>query len=289
MKDYSLYEVMTMPDPNFPVKVMINSFSKQDIAYEKHWHEHIELLFFKEGSAIVECNYTPIEVAPLDVVILNPTDLHRIISTSDYLSYHVIIIDVKMLLGQYLDTCNTKYISPIDQNSIIFKNKINKNELINKCLDDIILEFAEKKIGYELEIKSSIYHLFVLLLRNHVEKYLTQSEYNMRIKYLERFNTLFKYIEKHYNEKITISHCAKMLNITDSHFCHLIKIITGKTLSNYVNYIRFLKAKTLLKSTDMSITEIALATGFNDIAYFTRIFRRLSNTSPSEYRKSESS
>ncbi len=83
---------------------------------------------------------------------------------------------------------------------------------------------------------------------------------------------------------ITTHKCAKMLNITVSHFCHLFKQLTGMTFSNYVNYLRIKKAETLLRNTNMTITEIAISIGYNDVAYFSRIFKKQKNISPSEYR-----
>lgn len=285
MKDYSLYEVMNMPDPNFPIKVYDIQSSKDGSLFPTHWHEHIELLYFVTGKAVVECSQKAYKAAPGDLVVVNMNELHQGESVSGPVRYYCIIIDISLLLGQSNERCQTKYISPIMQNLILFKNIINSQPEINTCIQDIIEEYYERKNGYELEITSLVFHLLVMLLRNHVDKYLTPEQYNLRSKNMERFNTVFKYIESNYTEKVTVASCAQMLNITGSHFCHLFKLITGKTLSSYVNYLRLKKAETLLKNTSLNITEIALATGFNDITYFTRLFSRQRRMSPSEYRR----
>lgn len=67
MKDYSLYEMMDMPDPNFPIKVYHVTYKKLRELFKRHWHEHIELLYFIEGQAIIECNLRPIKVIPGDI------------------------------------------------------------------------------------------------------------------------------------------------------------------------------------------------------------------------------
>jgi AraC-like DNA-binding protein len=285
MKDYSLYEIMDMPHPDFPIKIHKISSSTPDLLFPSHWHEHLELLYFIKGKALIECNQQPFEVSPGDLVVVNSNELHYGENISDSLFYYCVILDISLLTGVSSDAVQTRYISPISQNRILFKNRIEENDTVKECILNMIREYDQKNIGFELEIKSSIYHLLALLLRHYVEKTLTTGEYDLRAKNLERFYRIFKYIEANYTEKISIHDCAAMLNITDSHFCHLFKLITGKSLSDYVNYLRLKKAETLLRNTSLSITEIALESGFNDINYFSRLFGRYKNTSPSKYRK----
>lgn len=189
-----------------------------------------------------------------------------------------------MLMGQTHDTSQSKYILPIASNLILFQNKISGDALINECINKIICEYNEKKSGYELAIKSAIYYLFVILLRRYINKVLTEKEHSLREKNMDRFSRIFRYVELNYMYPITTHKSAKMLNITVSHFCHLFKQLTGITFSNYVNYLRIKKAETLLRNTNMTITEIAISIGYNDVAYFSRIFKKQKNISPSEYR-----
>mgnify|MGYP001943253646 FL=1 len=69
-----------------------------------------------------------------------------------------------------------------------------------------------------------------------------------------------------------------------SHFCRLFKEVTGQTLIEYVNDIRLSKAKAMLQDPNLSITEIALSTGFSDINYFSRLFKKTYQISPSGMR-----
>lgn len=287
MKDYSLYEIMDMPVPDFPVKIHKTASDTPGGLFPCHWHEHLELLYFTRGKAVIECNQQPIEASSGDLVVVNSNELHYGENKSDSLFYYCIIMNISMLTGVTSDPCQTRYISPISQNRILFRNRISGDEEIKKCILNIIQEYDQKQIGFELEVKSSIYHLLALLLRSYAEKMLTTGEYDLRARNMERFSRIFKYIESNYTQKITIHECASMLNITNSHFCHLFKLLTGKPLSDYVNYLRLKKAETLLRNTTLSITEIALESGFNDINYFSRLFTRYRNVSPSRFRKEQ--
>ena len=72
-----------------------------------------------------------------------------------------------------------------------------------------------------------------------------------------------------------------------SYFCRRFKQITGKTPLEYVNGYRLAKAHALLTTTDMTVAQIALITGFSDSNYFTRVFTRHYSLSPTKIRNKE--
>jgi transcriptional regulator GlxA family with amidase domain len=111
------------------------------------------------------------------------------------------------------------------------------------------------------------------------------SEYNIRIKYLENLNSALKYIADNYLEDITTSQLAKIANFSEYYFSSVFKKTTGMTVKEYIHHFRINKAEILLKSTNMTISEVAINTGFNDINYFSRIFREYKQVSPTIYRK----
>ena len=159
-----------------------------------------------------------------------------------------------------------------------------KHDIID-CVQGIIDEYENKEMGYELHIKSLVYKLFVILLRKHLKKVLKQNEYEIRIRNLERMNMVLDYIEKNFTQEITIDELAAMCCVTRYHFCHMFKKLTGKTVSEYVNFMRINKAEQLLKNTDMYVNEIAEAIGFNDTNYFSRTYRKFRNVSPANARR----
>lgn len=283
--DYSLYEIMDMPNPNFPIKMGKSGPVPKNDGFLAHWHEHVEMLYFVSGSASVGCGSKNYEVETGDLIIVNSSELHKLESKDNNLVYYCIIYDLPLLLGSESDTCNTKYLSQISQNRILFKNQIRQDRECNDCIEKMLSEYEHAVFGYELEIKSLMLHLITILLRNHVDRTLTPEEHDRKMQMLFRFEKLFQYIEVHYASPITTQSCASHLNLSLSHFCHIFKEVTGQGLTDYVNRIRISKAQTLLQGTDMSITEIALAVGFNDLGYFTRFFKKVTKTTPSGFRK----
>jgi len=88
MRDYSLYEKAYLPDQSFPVRVFCNHDENNDSGIHTHWHEQIELLYFIQGNATIECNSSPIDVEPGDLIVVNSNDFHRVQNGWDTVIYY---------------------------------------------------------------------------------------------------------------------------------------------------------------------------------------------------------
>jgi AraC-like DNA-binding protein len=285
MKDYSNYFYKKMPDENFFVDIFKNEHHNPGPAFGIHWHEHIQFFYFTKGEASLICNSKKINVKAHDIIIINSNELHYIENLCDNLAYYVIRVDLSFLFSNQVDSCQTKFMAPLSQNLILFKNLVRNDKNILNCVNKIIKEYFNKEIGFELAVKSYIYELIVLLIRGYIKKIFTEEEFNSQVNNLRRFNVILKYIENNFTQRTTISELAAMANVSNYHFCRLFKQITGKSAVDYINKLRIDKAVCLLCENDLNITEIALACGFNDSNYFSRLFKKHKNISPAEFRK----
>jgi AraC-like DNA-binding protein len=78
---------------------------------------------------------------------------------------------------------------------------------------------------------------------------------------------------------------AEVAGMSRFYFCHSFKEVTGQTISDYINYIRISMAESKLDNTDLSITDIALSVGFDDINYFSRVYKKHKGISPKAARR----
>ena len=288
MKDCKNYYYKEMPDSNFCVDIIQKENFKTGNQLNAHWHEHIQLYYFTDGTAFLECNKKRVTVSSGSIVVINSNELHFLESLSDNLKFYVIRIDLLFLFSNQVDLCQAKFLTPLSQNLIMFKNLIDGDNQILECVKKTIQEYFSNDIGYELAVKSSIYQLIVLLLRKHITKILTNEEFLMKVKNLKRFDSVFKFLEDHYSEKINIKDLADQINISIYHFCRIFKQIAGKTTTNYINGLRMEKAAEFLKEDDLNITEISLKCGFKDINYFSRLFKKYYGISPTNLKKQNS-
>jgi len=92
-------------------------------------------------------------------------------------------------------------------------------------------------------------------------------------------------IETNYPEKITLRQVARLCGMGPSQFSRAFKRENGTAFREYIMQFRINKALALLKNLPISVTEAALASGFNDLSRFSRIFRRYIGVLPSSYLK----
>lgn len=92
------------------------------------------------------------------------------------------------------------------------------------------------------------------------------------------------YLETAYLEPLSISRIAAEVGASASHMQRAFRSHFGVTIIGYLQARRLERARTLLLTTDLSITEVAFASGFHDHGYFTRRFTREQGVSPSAYR-----
>lgn len=283
--DKTLREPMTMPDPQFPIKVHRCEFDgRGQVLFNHHWHEHLEILYIVSGEASLECGSSTFTVKEGDMIVINRNELHYGLSLSDHLFYYALIADFSLLQSHSLDATEMKFITPITQNRLIFENRISGDDALASMLS-IIHELEQREFGYELAVKSELYRLLTLLVRGYVATVLTLDEYVERMKNVERFAPIFKYIEEHYREDLSVELLSGMAGLSRFHFSRLFKEISGRTVTEYVNETRLNRADYLLRESPLTVSEIAAATGFNDIYYFSRIFKKYKSMAPSALRK----
>lgn len=96
---------------------------------------------------------------------------------------------------------------------------------------------------------------------------------------------ILTYINANYNKKITLCDLAQKSGYSKSRFSHIFSENTGTTPIKYQNDIRLKISCEMLSSTSSSITDIAFSCGFNDPLYFSRLFKKKYNVTPSKYRE----
>ncbi|WP_139903260.1 response regulator [Clostridium thermarum] len=100
-----------------------------------------------------------------------------------------------------------------------------------------------------------------------------------------KINEAIKYITANYNKDISVESVANALYISSSYLMHLFKDNLGKTFNECLTEIRINAAKELLSNPKYKVYEVCDKVGYNDIKYFSQIFKRSTGMTPSEYSK----
>jgi AraC-like DNA-binding protein len=92
------------------------------------------------------------------------------------------------------------------------------------------------------------------------------------------------FIDGHFEEELSLPRVAKAVNVSANHLSEKFKQVTGVNFVEYIARARFEKARCLLHDSNLRVSEIAFAVGFQSLSQFNRVFKKLSGKSPTEYR-----
>ena len=103
--------------------------------------------------------------------------------------------------------------------------------------------------------------------------------------YSKLVSNAINYVKLNFKYEIGLSSIADELFVHPTYLAKKFKEETDKTISEYINEIRVKEAKMMLKTTEFKIEDIAYYVGYNDKKYFSKVFKKIYNQSPSDYRK----
>ena len=89
------------------------------------------------------------------------------------------------------------------------------------------------------------------------------------------------FIDDHFTEPITLNDVAEMAYMSPNYFSQYFKKVTGQNFSDYLSGLRIKKAQELLKNSDMSVIDIAMACGFHNMSNFYRMYKKHTGSTPS--------
>src|SRR6266705_4396530 len=93
-----------------------------------------------------------------------------------------------------------------------------------------------------------------------------------------------KFIHEHSDDELSLTKVAKFSNISGNHLSEKFKEVTGINFVDYIARARTEKARELLENSNLRISEIGFAVGFQSLSQFNRVFKKLSGKSPTDFR-----
>ena len=290
MENYFIEPVFTKDGIPTSFDTETQSYVGRIITAHAHMHDKIEILYCLEGAIIVYLNGSENYISTGDMVIINSNEVHQIIGNTDGLNrYLVFKIEPEMLSTSSQSVFEMKYILPFTISSASYPQIIRKQLLETTELPEIFLlvdgENREKSYGYELAIHGCACRIFLWILRYWHSLGLEINDSSIPSNHMDMLKRAFAYVDAHYAENISASSTAEHCNVSYSYFSRMFKKNMGRSFTEYLNQFRITKAEELLTSTDKSITEIALDTGFSDAGYFIKVFKRQKGLSPRKFKK----
>lgn len=252
-----------------------------------HWHEEVELSYAKRGSIIVETVNGIYTIKEGEAYFVNANvvnakhsadEKQNIVIESSHIFHPV------LLAGHYQSIYETKYLNPVLHNTTIdvltIKNDTDSGKEIIKILKK--LDQLKKSENNEFEVRNLLSNAWLELTKEIEFQKQNKTYFSMYAQ--ERAKEVLSYIHEKYHEKITISDIAAHINVSERECIRSFKNAFKQTPIEYLNQYRMEQAKKLLIETNLQIKEISYMTGFQNDAYFSKVFKQCLGKTPKEYR-----
>ena len=261
--------------------------NRETDSYPIHWHTAMEIIMPYENTYSITIGSDTISLNEDDIIIIPPGELHSL-SAPDSGSRMIMLVDYSLL-------CNLKGMDSLLNllHPYMVIRKSNNDELkdeLAEVLRNYMLEIESEYFGgfqyHEARIYSLLITFFVVLGRGTAnnERRFGNFTTNKQHEYVQKFMNVCNYINEHCTEDVTVDELADIAGFSKFHFARLFKQFTNVSYYDYLTRKRIEHAETLLITPDISITEVAMQSGFNSLSTFNRVFKNMKNCTPSEYK-----
>jgi AraC-like DNA-binding protein/mannose-6-phosphate isomerase-like protein (cupin superfamily) len=241
-----------------------------------HWHDYYELGYVLDGRATHVVNGVPRTVAPGTVFLLSPADFHAIEPAGDTPFRMVNAVIHPDLVERTLES-----VLPVGEIGLPWS--ADALPVVAGDVRRIRDETTARDPGWETVVESALRTIIVELARSSVDGHPAQADGDGAGPPAHVRRAL-RYVEQHFREPLTLAQVAAVAHLSPHWFSEQFRLATGNSFQAYLKRRRLTFARDLLESTDLGVTEVCHAAGFNDPSYFGRAFRASFGVPPSARR-----
>lgn len=256
---------------------MVWQCAYENISFLAHWHTEIELIYIRSGSARFCINEHDFTARAGDLVLIDTGDFHYSDSSEMKNELDFLIFDPSVVSPLYR---HSNFTHPL-----VSAEKLREwglAEDLPMLFSTAHQELSEQKPYYQ-EVVTGVLKSFWYRLRRFLPRDAMDPSLNRRSHMLEDMQQLLAYIDTHYGEDITLAFAAAKMNFSESYFSRVFKRLMGINFVTYLNMIRVEHAAAELKNSGSRVLDVALASGFNNIRTFNRVFKEITGYTPSQF------
>lgn len=274
-------ENIDFSDETFPIKIIPRrtSFVSSVDRATQAFHEAVEIKYFYEGESTIIIDSKTVHAVAGDIVIINPYEFHTTIDCGKNSpgKYHLLMIGPNFFEGALGADVNLRKL--LIENRETFVSKISGDNKLAEIISRAVSEYERADENSRLALFGLIAELFAYLLRDYraeEKRYVGEKS----IGYYAIIEPAIRLIRDGYSENFTVDRLAEECMISKYHFCRIFKATTGMSAIQYINAYRLKIADAMLQNTSRTVSEIASLCGFDDVSYFSRIYKKHFNISP---------
>lgn len=248
-----------------------------------HWHNEFEIIYVKRGDLEISIDEQIYHATPGSIYFVNPKELHLMGAKDSDVAYYTLLFPLEFISFQSDDLLEVSLLRPLRNGALQFSHEIcdcSKRRQAAEILDQIITLHPCNHISSQIKVRCLLLELLLDLLQYegffHSVTHGSPTTFQREI--------LF-FIHEHYTEPLSLSVLAEHFHLSEKYISRYFIEHFHLSFVQYLNHQRLVLSKKLLETTELPITEVALRSGFNNVSYFIRTFKKLYGLSPLRYRR----
>jgi len=248
-----------------------------------HAHDNTEIFFVFSGSFQEWIDGTVYDVAAGDVIVINAKQSHHHITSNS--TEPIILFFAGFYDYHFKGMEANHFIFPGDK-PIFHTEGLIRQDISNLCLK-MISERYGNQVGQYFMQKTYLIQLLLMLMRQIcIPSCQVSSSYHFETHHKSYVvSEIRQYLSEHYAEKISLDLIAKNMYLSSAYISKIFKEETGEAPINYLIKLRLEQAKNQLENNErISIKAISTSVGYDDVYYFSKLFKKYYGVSPLNYR-----
>lgn len=246
-----------------------------------HWHDEVEIIYVRKGPLMVEIDGQKFIGDDGAVYIVSPGVLHMMAAPETPVDYFTFLFPMEFISFQTKDELEDEIFFPLRNHTREFRPEVTNRNLLEKLvpiLDELLEENGKFGTHRQIQVRIRLLQVVDLL----VEYDQLEAKTGRASGGLEK--EILIYIQDNYHEHISLAELSEHFHLSEKYMSRFFSERFHMTLTQYVNYVRLKYARHLLESTDLSVTEIAMKSGYPNVSYFIRKFSAAVGEPPLRYR-----
>ena len=250
-----------------------------------HWHDELEIIYVKSGFLTVSISGESYIGKAGDAFVVSPGNLHLMGSQTGTVDYFTFLFPLKYISFRTDDMLDDKLLEPLNSGHLMIcpRVKDTAKELCEQLIEIYMAKTDESESKIAAQIKTKVI-LLQFILEMWEKGLVIENDTNGR-NIVEK--EMVSYIQQNFTGKISLKEFGEQFHLSEKYISRYFKEHFHITLSQYITYLRLEHAKQLLQDTDMPVTEVALQSGYQNVSYFIRSFKKAYAVSPLKYRKAD--
>ena len=270
--------------PGFPVSCYHSKFTSDTYDYiDWHWHMEFQLCLTTHGTIIWNTESHKALIPAGNGIFINSQQVHMARPLEKEASFFCIDIPPDFLCPEKESLLYQNSVRSVLEEATLDHKIITRQTLqgvaILTLLSQMTDVFDQKPDGYEFDLISRVFDLW-----KNLRMYLDTDIKNTNLTGDDRFKKMLLYLQKNYATEFFLDDMASYIGLSRSECCRYFKRKSGQTISDYLRQYRIHRSLELLTESDSSISQIAQCCGFSNQSYYTKEFRRVTGTTPKQYR-----